>query len=313
MRMMVGFAALLLGAITASAASGLPVAAFDFLSNLLWHFAILAVLLAVAAYIAKARKIAIFAFFVAIFAVVQTQRFDVQMSDPIEGWRDEKIFTVFAFNSWARVANAKRIADYLREKKPDFAILMEIDPNKYAVFGDLKDIYPHMRYCKHPNCRVVLMSKYPWSEVTSGRQEHHYLPKVEAHFGLEFGNLRLIGIHAYRPHIYYEDQRLQFESFGASLAGATDPIVIGGDFNSTPFSAPLRQFSKTSGLKHAGRYRTTWPRRTRHLEDMALPFTQLGLDQYFVNERIAVIHVERGPDLGSDHLPLIMTFGVRGL
>ena len=102
------------------------------------------------------------------------------------------------------------------------------------------------------------------------------------------------------------------EWLGNKLSQVNQPLIVGGDFNSPVFSAPAINFIERSGLKSAGSYLTTWPQHTRHLRYLKLPIMQFGLDQFFTNENIKLISKQRGPDLGSDHRPVVMRFLVTG-
>ena len=83
------------------------------------------------------------------------------------------------------------------------------------------------------------------------------------------------------------------------------PIVTIGDFNTPTWSPFFQSFLKKSGLVDAAG--TSWPTATRFsIRWFARPF-YFGspIDHILVSPNIEVKRFEVGPDIGSDHLPLI--------
>jgi endonuclease/exonuclease/phosphatase (EEP) superfamily protein YafD len=83
------------------------------------------------------------------------------------------------------------------------------------------------------------------------------------------------------------------------------PIVVLGDFNTSPWSPFFQSFLKKSGLVDAAG--TSWPATTRFsIRWFAKPF-YFGspIDHILVSPNIEVKRFEVGPDIGSDHLPII--------
>lgn len=82
------------------------------------------------------------------------------------------------------------------------------------------------------------------------------------------------------------------------------PLVVIGDFNTPPWSPVYRRFLDKTGLIDAAG--SPWPTTTR----FSLRFRDwfhygAPVDHILVSPGVAVTHFEVGPDIGSDHLPLI--------
>src|SRR5205085_6340887 len=84
--------------------------------------------------------------------------------------------------------------------------------------------------------------------------------------------------------------------------------ILAGDFNATPWSFPLRRFERASGLHRRTHALPTFPagqvtsRRLRTIGPV------LPIDHVYSSGGWGLVSLERGPDLGSDHFPLVATF-----
>ena len=80
------------------------------------------------------------------------------------------------------------------------------------------------------------------------------------------------------------------------------PILILGDLNATPWCPPLRRLLAATGLRTAasdhGQIAPTWP--------VPIPWLRIPIDHALLNSRLASTAYRVGPDIGSDHFPLIL-------
>ncbi|MCM5560341.1 endonuclease/exonuclease/phosphatase family protein [Pleomorphomonas sp. JP5] len=82
------------------------------------------------------------------------------------------------------------------------------------------------------------------------------------------------------------------------------PIVAMGDFNTPTWSPFFQSFLKTSGLADASG--TNWPSTTRFSRRFAkLVHFGSPVDHILVSRDIEVKRFEVGPDIGSDHFPVL--------
>ncbi len=104
-------------------------------------------------------------------------------------------------------------------------------------------------------------------------------------------------------------QREQLEHLAAVVARAEGPLVVAGDFNSTPWSYALRRFVAETGLTRETLSLFTFPMRFHYFGAWrdTLPF--LPLDQV-LTRGVNVHSVETGGRTASDHLPVVVEFSV---
>ncbi|WP_296596725.1 endonuclease/exonuclease/phosphatase family protein [Phenylobacterium sp.] len=90
--------------------------------------------------------------------------------------------------------------------------------------------------------------------------------------------------------------------------------ILAGDFNSTPWSAGRRREEAALGLVRQTRAVPTWPAEAVSHNRFGFPFPVLPIDHIYAGRDWATVKVERGPKLGSDHYPVMVTLQrVRGI
>ena len=93
-------------------------------------------------------------------------------------------------------------------------------------------------------------------------------------------------------------------------AAPRDRVIVTGDFNSTPWSFSRRRWDEAFTILRRDRAIATWPaNRYKRLPWLGAPF--LPIDHVYAGSDWATVKVERGPEIDSDHYPLVMTLTPR--
>ena len=137
-------------------------------------------------------------------------------------------------------------------------------------------------------------------------------PMAQAVASLGGVPVAILGYHATRPapaanyHWQAEGiEALAFWSRSYEMAGAQRVAI--GDFNATSQGAHARRLGEAGGLRDArlGRgLHGTWP---SHLPAVL----RVPIDGAYISDGLIVTSVATGPNVGSDHLPILVTLGVR--
>ena len=93
----------------------------------------------------------------------------------------------------------------------------------------------------------------------------------------------------------------QAETLGSWVADHPHPVILVGDFNSTPWSHVMTRLRRKAGLNILSGIRPSWP--------ATLGISLMPIDHILVSPDIINLGVGRGPYLGSDHLPIIARLG----
>jgi endonuclease/exonuclease/phosphatase (EEP) superfamily protein YafD len=216
------------------------------------------------------------------------------------GGRDLKIVT---FNM--AFGDTKAVARFLLQEDPDIVLLQEIGAGQAeSLRGLLARRYPHGQSCAYLHrCAAAIFAKRGW--VATGRESsgEDRPETIWARFDdPEFGRFRVVGLHLTLPY-RAERQTRQVEWLIALRGTLTEPAILAGDFNMTPWSYRLQRLLATAGLRRHATFLRSWP-TDRHPQ-FRLPAPAFLIDHVITTPDIRSVSIRTGPNLGSDHLPVI--------
>ncbi len=230
-----------------------------------------------------------------------------------------------------------RVDAAIRAEDPDIVALQEFFPEQAGLAQLLKDRYPYFVQCRGgKRANLALFSKLNFEPIMrvedcppNARGEQR-TAHITARFVLRDGTtFSLLTTHMDWPYPA-ERQRDQFDAAAEAINAIEGPLLVVGDFNSTPWSYAMKHFEAATGLARETRNLLTYPELftvpagaarlgflplepttctrdcfTRLLRLM--PF--LPLDQVF-QRGITVGDLHTGSETGSDHLPVVFTFAL---
>jgi endonuclease/exonuclease/phosphatase (EEP) superfamily protein YafD len=130
-------------------------------------------------------------------------------------------------------------------------------------------------------------------------------PTVVAHVVVAGKPVTLVVTHVHTPFAGSIHVR-HLEALAAARPSLGQRVVVCGDFNTPPWSGPLRDFAADARLRDLYGSRAwsgySWPTWSSLL--------RVPLDNCFVSSGVVVTAHHDGPDVGSDHRPLIVDLAV---
>jgi endonuclease/exonuclease/phosphatase (EEP) superfamily protein YafD len=225
-----------------------------------------------------------------------------------------RTFTLFHFNVGLHHEQPQRIVSHLlrRANDIDAVIFLEATSAFDAVLDELKSLYPHqIRHLEDSPFGIALASRHAIDFGAISNEPSRLFPHIEATIRLPGREtpLALYAVHAPPPvsgeMAEARNQKLAHIARKAATQAQFTPIVA-GDFNLTPWSPYFQKFIADSGLRDV---RT--PRRFDHTWPVTFDNAHIGLalDHSFAHPALPAQKRAIGPDLGSDHLPVTVTFG----
>ena len=191
---------------------------------------------------------------------------------------------------------------YLRDRRPDVAVVLEIDRAWAADLSSLDEIYPfRVVEPRDDNFGIALLSQWPLAETDIVTYGGTPFPNIVATVRFHDRDVRLIATHPHPPLTAVRAAALvgQLDAVADVAAATVAPCIVAGDFNATPWSLPYRSFRSRSGLRDTAQGRGVQP--TWNARRVA---PRIPIDHVFASPDLAVLHRAVGPDVGSDHFPV---------
>ena len=208
---------------------------------------------------------------------------------------------------WANVhvGNSRHadLVDLIRRESPDVVALAEISSAWVDSLRELDGEYPHRVVSPRRDAfGIAVLSRLPLVPARIDYFGPAGVPSVIATVQSGGAGLTLIAAHP-PPPLGSRGARLRnddLRGMAAACAGLDGPVVLLGDLNCTPWSPHFRDLLRDGGLLHGSRGRGllgTFPSGN--------PLMRIPIDHCLVSPGVTVRDVRVGPDVGSDHLPLI--------
>lgn len=212
------------------------------------------------------------------------------------------------FNVHSANRSYAEVESFIRRSDAHVVVLVEVTDDWLRRL-DLRRFYPHAVEDPHDaNFGIALYSKFPFREARVLRLGEANVSSLGVEVDRPEGSFHVVATHPFPPttparaHLRND----QLEAIAAHVRGLSGPVVLLGDLNTTPWSPHFRRLLETSGLQDSSRGHgvlPTWP--------ALLPWIlRIPLDHCLHSPGISVRRREVGPDLGSDHLPLLVEFRV---
>ena len=200
--------------------------------------------------------------------------------------------------------NHQAVLDLIAAEDPDVVCLQEINDAWENALEPLRETYPtYHAVPRNDNFGIALYSRVTPGLPAAAFDGKMGVPALTAPIEMDGAQAQLLNIHALPPLRADMARRrsAQLEGARAWLDAQTLPAIIIGDLNMTMYSPVYRAWAKNLKAKNARQgYGPlgSWP--------LFVPIMRLPLDQALVTPDIEVLDCRLGPDIGSDHLPLIV-------
>lgn len=199
-----------------------------------------------------------------------------------------------------------RVRDFTLSTKPDFIVLEEVNSEWLQSLREIKKALPYsVEAAREDNFGIVLLSRHPLinSEVIHlGGAE---VPSVLARIDVRGTVLTVLGTHPLPPggREYSQLRKEQLAAIADFLNRQKGSKVLLGDLNTTPWNHYFRQLVEGTGLTDSARgfgLQPTWP--------TSVTVLRIPIDHCLLSPDLKAVERTIGPNVGSDHFPLIVDF-----
>ena len=201
------------------------------------------------------------------------------------------------------------LLDLIAREQPDLLALHEINARWIEALAVLADDYPYRTGSqREDDFGILVLSRTPLRDATVQRFGSSQVPSVTFQIRVHDVTLQFVAAHTMPPmsvaaQSARDEHLTQMAAFAKTRSG---PLIIVGDLNTTMWSPSYRRLCDELGLTNTRRgfgILPTWP--------ASLPTVmRLPIDHCLVGSGITVLDCRLGPNIGSDHLPLIIDLAV---
>jgi endonuclease/exonuclease/phosphatase (EEP) superfamily protein YafD len=235
---------------------------------------------------------------------------------------------VLSANLWHSAAGHEQTIEALLASDADIIGLVEATPAWRPALEPLYAKYPYRIDCfdLEPECQTMLLSKLPIEMPIAGRVWKATPIVAGGEIRWNGRPITVLATHWFRPlarsdqspwgaddparSAYLADglpvsrQAGQAGLFAKYLNRQPQDLIIMGDLNSAPWSRVQRAFRARTGLDNHAGWVATWP--------SFLPWPlRLPIDHVLSRGHLVVTDFAIGPEIDSDHLPVIAEIGWR--
>ena len=211
---------------------------------------------------------------------------------------------VVSLNVLAQNRTPEKVLQFVRAADADLVLLVDADKRDWrGVLDELRELYPH-HAPQAPRAPALLFSRWP---IVSDRlllAPRSRRPYLVAELAIEGQVIEFVGVHPSspspsEPHASSRRNR-ELDHIAEVVQGTDAPVIVAGDFNTTPWSPHFEDLLAAAGLRNAAAgkgYIPTWP-------TFFWP-VRIPIDHVLLKGPVAATAVRRGPAVGSDHYPII--------
>lgn len=207
-------------------------------------------------------------------------------------------------NVLASNGNAERFIELVKKEQPDVLLMQEATPAWLALLEQIDAAYPYkLSEPRDDPFGIALYSKFPLDSSAIIEAPPHGYPDLLARAIIGSARVTIISSHPSPPlgSANYGARNLGLDNAAKLAARSPAPLIVIGDLNTTMWAHHYRRFVQVSGLRNARRgfgIEPTWP--------LFLLPAMIPIDHCLVSDDITVTDFRTGPNIGSDHLPIIV-------
>lgn len=195
---------------------------------------------------------------------------------------------------------------FLGNESPDVVLVLEVDDYWSDVLGRLHEDFPYsVIQSRKDSFGIALLSRLPIASQRVEYLDEANLPTIVATIQLNGQVLHFVGTHPLPPvgkgNADLRNQHLR--ALAGLVVRLPRPVIVVGDLNITsgsPFFHDLVERSRLRDSRNGFGVQPTWPN--------GLWLFRIPIDHALISDDLIVTQRYVGPDIGSDHRPIVVGF-----
>jgi endonuclease/exonuclease/phosphatase (EEP) superfamily protein YafD len=201
-----------------------------------------------------------------------------------------------------------KVRNLIRSVHPDIVAVLEVSEAWMKELSSL-DEYPHViSRSREDNLGIALLSRVPFEEAEIVELGDSGVPSAVARLRIEGKQLTVIATHPLPPigSARFRLRNRQLLAVADYVRSLTSPVIVLGDFNTTPWSPHFKRLLRRANLRDSRRgqgIHPSWP--------SDLPWLlRIPLDHILHSGEITILSRQLCPPIGSDHLSVVVDFSL---
>ena len=223
---------------------------------------------------------------------------------PSRGEHTAPATRVLVANVYTGNREFQRLLDVIDREQPAIILVTETDERWLKALEPLREKYPHVfSKSRADNFGIGIYSRIPLTQTKLIHLGDSKVPAIVAVAQVNGVSVTIFGVHTLPPadREYATIRNSQLADLARRVRVTKGPVLVLGDLNTTSWSPQFADLISETGLKDSRTgfgVQATWPTANRLLS--------ITLDHALVSETFVVIDHRIGPEIGSDHLPVIV-------
>lgn len=304
-----GFLIISLGAVALASVAGYLGREYWFL-DLFSHFKVqysfTLIVLIIGLGLLKERKAALVGLLILFINLIDILPFYFSSSQEVKEGTNVRICSI---NLLSSNGSFGKVGKYIRREEPDILVLEELTELWGIALDSILIEYPYqLSIPRQDNFGIGLYSKVKPDTIHNITVNDALLPSILFRFSVKDELINLLATHPLPPlgPFEFESRNKAFERMATLRNSQGGHFILIGDLNTSSYSAHFKVLKKNSGLKDTRNgfgILNTW-----HAE---IPILRITLDHCLVSDGLAVVDRNVGPNIGSDHLPIMAELGIK--
>lgn len=225
---------------------------------------------------------------------------------------DANTIRLLTANVYMENTHTPDVLHLINQYQPDVLLLLETNETWRQAMTPIEATYPHRVLCPLENTYgMLLYSRFPILDHEIRFLVQDDIPSIYARIKLRSGQMvHFYGVHPMPPspteHYRSTERDAELLLVGREARQLTGPIIVAGDLNDVAWSHTTRLFQRISGLLDPRIGRGLFSTFHAHYFFLRWP-----LDHVFMSHHFQLETLQRLPNCGSDHFPILISISCR--
>lgn len=223
---------------------------------------------------------------------------------------EKDTFKVYTANINKENKDLTRLIREIENVDAEVVLLMEVTSEHVKQLAQLKQGYNYNIVDPRIDASGrggIVLSKFPVLRHNLIYLSDYGNAIFEVRLNIKQTDILFYGVHFPRPRFNksFTLRQKKILMLAYKVADSSAPIVIAGDFNTTPFSPVFKKFLRISGLRDSRvgfGWQPSWP--------SFFPFLWIPIDHLLVSPEIEIHKRATGSHIGSDHFPVFAELSI---